>query len=99
MQKHIYQIKFSKYTLKSLKEIPKNDLYSILSKIKELAIDPFSMKNVKKLNSYDVRGKIVFENIDIKTEYCFNQFEIILNNNFYPLDSNLINVFRKFNKW
>lgn len=45
----MYTIQFTKQTIKALRKMPANEAALIRSKIRELALDPFSAPNVKKL--------------------------------------------------
>lgn len=49
----MYAIEYSKQARKTLKGMPTNIRILILSKIEELAADPFSANNVKKLEGRD----------------------------------------------
>lgn len=48
----VYQLSFSDKALKSLKRIPKPDSERIITALEELAKDPDSKTNVKRLNNH-----------------------------------------------
>lgn len=48
----VYQLSFSDRALKSLKRIPKSDNERIIDALEELAKDPDSKTNVKRLNNH-----------------------------------------------
>lgn len=48
----VYQLSFSDKALKSLKRIPKPDSERIITVLEELAKDPDSKTNVKRLNNH-----------------------------------------------
>lgn len=54
MSKTPYEVKFTSTALKNLKRYPKPDQQRIIQQIEELASDPYSKVNVKRLVNFDV---------------------------------------------
>lgn len=48
----MYKVTFSKQAYKSLRRMPRNTAVNISKKIKELAVNPHGMRNVKKLTDH-----------------------------------------------
>ena len=49
-----YEVQFTDVALKNLRRYPKQDQRRILERIEELAADPHSMRNVKRLVEHDI---------------------------------------------
>lgn len=48
-----YEVRFTDTALRSLHRFPRNDQQRILTRVEQLASDPISMPNVKRLVEYD----------------------------------------------
>lgn len=71
----MYEIAFSKNADKSLRRMPRNIALNIAKKIKELAVNPHKMRNVKKLSNHPGYRLRVG---DWRIIYTINEKEILI---------------------
>jgi mRNA interferase RelE/StbE len=53
-----YTVQFTEIALKNLRRYPQNDQRRILERIKQMAVNPLQMANIKKLVDYDVAYRL-----------------------------------------
>ncbi len=54
----VYEVQFTDVALKNLRRYPKQDQRRILDRIEELAADPHTMRNVKRLVEHEVAYRL-----------------------------------------
>jgi len=71
----MYKVTFSKQADKTLRRMPRNTAQNVVKKIKELAVNPKRMRNVKKLTDHPgYRLRIG----DWRVVYTLNENEVLI---------------------
>ena len=71
----MYKVTFSKHADKTLRRMPRNTAQNIVKKLKELAVNPKRMRNVKKLTDHPgYRLRIG----DWRVVYTLNENEVLI---------------------
>ena len=71
----MYKVTFSKQADKTLRRMPRNTAQNIVKKIKELAVNPKRMRNVKKLTDHP-GYRLRFG--DWRVVYTLNENEVLI---------------------